>query len=153
MLAPKARRPRRDPNIPAAYHVATVGPQNCLFRRRFAQCVATRDPPPRATRCDGKEETCRAHRAQNRSASGTSGGNSVTVPSSGRPGSRRRTPSTLHLRRLSGRDQRVAEIKDEILKGYLTGLLKRARRELPGRGYDRDRATAALQRRLNRVTE
>ncbi|RVM58385.1 hypothetical protein CN128_09845 [Sinorhizobium meliloti] len=50
-------------------------------------------------------------------------------------------------------DERGAEVKDEVLKAYLSRLLKRARRELLGRGYDRERTTAALQRRLNRVTE
>lgn len=50
-------------------------------------------------------------------------------------------------------DERAAAVKDAVLKEYLSRLLKRARRELLGRGYDRDRATAALQRRLNRVTE
>jgi hypothetical protein len=50
-------------------------------------------------------------------------------------------------------DERDAALKDPILKGYLSALLKRARRELLQRGYDRDGATAALQRRLHRITE
>ncbi|MGO7445157.1 hypothetical protein ACC668_10665 [Rhizobium ruizarguesonis] len=50
-------------------------------------------------------------------------------------------------------DERNARIKDPVLTGYLSALLKRARRELLQRGYDRDGATAALQRRLHRITE
>ncbi|NKL63325.1 hypothetical protein E0H39_29795 [Rhizobium leguminosarum bv. viciae] len=49
-------------------------------------------------------------------------------------------------------DERDAATKDLILKGYLAALLKRARRELLKRGYDRSGATAALQRRLHRIT-
>ncbi|NKQ73413.1 hypothetical protein C3Y89_24215 [Rhizobium sp. UPM1132] len=50
-------------------------------------------------------------------------------------------------------EEREAEVKDPVLKGYLSVLLKRARRELLGHGYDRERVTAALQRRLHRITE
>ncbi|MGO6692533.1 hypothetical protein ACCS54_18745 [Rhizobium johnstonii] len=50
-------------------------------------------------------------------------------------------------------DEREGAVKDLVLKGYLSALLKRARKELLERGYDRDRATAALQRRLHRITE
>jgi len=53
----------------------------------------------------------------------------------------------------SAADEREAAVKDTVLRGFLSTLLKRARQELLERGYDRDRATAALQRRLNRVTE
>ncbi|MGO8083514.1 hypothetical protein [Rhizobium leguminosarum] len=50
-------------------------------------------------------------------------------------------------------NERDAEVKDPVLKGYLSALMKRARRELLERGYDRDGATAAIQRRLHRITE
>lgn len=49
-------------------------------------------------------------------------------------------------------DERDAPVKDPVLKGYLSALLKRTRRELIGRGYDWDGATAALHRRLHRIT-
>lgn len=49
-------------------------------------------------------------------------------------------------------DQLAAEVKDPVLKKHLSAILKRARRDLIQRGYDRDAATALLQRRLHRVT-
>lgn len=49
-------------------------------------------------------------------------------------------------------DERDAAVQDPVLKGYLSAILKRTRRELLKRGHDWDGATAALQRRLHRIT-
>lgn len=48
-------------------------------------------------------------------------------------------------------EQKAAEVKDAALKAFLTEALSRARRELLGKGYDRNRATSAIQRRLARA--
>ncbi len=48
-------------------------------------------------------------------------------------------------------DMKAAEVKDASRKAFLMDALSCARRELVGKGYDRERATLAIQRRLART--